>query len=125
MKRIIICAFIMVMLIILGIASYVFTDTAMDRTEKAVSDISLTFEDGNFGETKTLSARLSADWRKYSRCYIFIFDKEHVMELTGAIAKIEAFANDENPEILVECKTAAELIRLYRAKERVTWGNVF
>ena len=125
MKRIIICAFIMVMLIILGIASYVFTDTAMDRTEKAVSDISLTFEDGNFGETKTLSARLSADWRKYSRCYIFIFDKEHVMELTGAIAKIEAFANDENPEILVECKTAAELIRLYRAKERLTLGNVF
>lgn len=115
----------MVMLIILGIASYVFTDTAMDKTEKAVSDISLTFEDGNFGETKTLSARLSADWRKYSRCYIFIFDKEHVMELTGAIAKIEAFANDENPEILVECKTAAELIRLYRAKERLTLGNVF
>ncbi len=125
MKRIIICAVIMIMLIVLGTASYIFTDSAMDKTEKAVSDISLTFGEGDFETAKSLSAVLSANWREYSKSYIFIFDKEHIMELTGAIAKIEALANDENPDILVECKTAAELIRLYRAKERVTLGNIF
>lgn len=115
----------MVMLIILGIASYAFTDNAMDKTEKAVSDISLTFEEGNFEAAKSLCAALSANWREYSKCYIFIFDKEHIMELTMSISKIEAMANDENPDIISECKTAAELIRLYRAKEKLRLGNVF
>lgn len=115
----------MVLLIILGIGSYIFTADAMDKTEEAVSDISASFDKGNFEKTKTLCGQLSAQWRSYSKSYIFIFDKEHIMELTMAISKIEALANDENPEMLIECKTAIELIRLYKAKEKLTLGNVF
>lgn len=125
MKRIIICAFIMVIIIILGIGSYIYTDNAMDRTEKAVDGISRSFSEGNLEETKLLTNKLSAEWRKQYRSYVFIFDKEHIMELTAMIARIDAFARDENPEVLVECKAALEFIRLYRAKEDITIENIF
>lgn len=125
MKRIIICAFIMVLVIILGIGSYIYTDNAMDRTEKAVNGISQSFSEGRLEETKLLSAKLSDEWREQYKNYVFIFDKEHIMELTSIIARIDAYAKDDNPDILVECRTATELIKLYRAKEDITLGNIF
>ncbi|MBQ8410132.1 MAG: DUF4363 family protein [Ruminiclostridium sp.] len=124
MKRIIICAFIMVIIIIIGIGSYIYTDNAMDRTEKAVDNISDSYLSGNLDEVKRLTNELSSEWRKQYRSYVFIFDKEHIMELTAMIARIEAFAEEENPEVLVECKAAVEFIRLYRAKEDITLGNI-
>lgn len=125
MKRIVICGFIMIILIILGIVSYAYTDNAMDETEHAVENIANSFSDGDFERTKSLTRELSAIWRKKCKNYVFIFDKDHIMELTAVIARIEAFAEDENPEVLVECKAGVELIRLYRAKEDITAVNIF
>lgn len=115
----------MVILIILGIVSYAYTDNAMDEAEHAVEDIANSFSDGDFERTKSLTRELSATWRERCRSYVFIFDKDHIMELTAVIARIEAFAEDENPEMLVECKAGVELIRLYRAKEDITPVNIF
>lgn len=125
MKRIVICAFIMIILIIFGIVSYAYTDNAMDETEQAVTDIANSFGEGDFERTKDLTRELSALWREKCRNYVFIFDKEHIMELTAVIARIEALAEDENPEMLVECRAGVELIRLYRSKEDITLGNIF
>ncbi len=125
MKRIIICAIIMIFIIILGIVSYAYTDNAMDEAEKSVEQISESFGEGNFDRTKSLTRELSKMWHEKCESYIFIFDKDHIMELTAVISRIEAFAEDENPETTVECKTAAELIRLYRSKEKITLTNIF
>lgn len=125
MKRIIICAFIIVLLLIIGIGSYIFTDNAMDETEAAVENIAESFGNGEFEKTKSLTSQLSQSWHNQCRNYVFIFDKDHIMELTAVIARIEAFAEDENPEMLVECKAAAELIRLYRSKEEINLINIF
>lgn len=115
----------MVLLIILGIASFTYTDNAMDETEKAVEDIAESFGAGEFEKTKDLTRKLSEQWRGKYTTYVFIFDKDHIMELTAVIARIEAFADDENPETLVECRTARELIRLYRSKEEINIVNIF
>ncbi len=125
MKRIIICAFIIVLLLIIGIGSYIFTDNAMDETEAAVENIAESFGNGEFEKTKSLTSQLSQSWHNQCRNYVFIFDKDHIMELTAVIARIEAFAEDENPEMLVECKAATELIRLYRSKEEINLINIF
>lgn len=115
----------MVIIIILGIIGYAYTDNAMDKAEQTVSDISRSFGDGDFGGTKRLANNLSEEWRNKCESYIFLFDKDHIMELTSVITRIKAFAEDENPETLVECKVAEELIRLYRSKEKITVKNVF
>ncbi len=124
MKRIIICAFIVVILIILGIGSYAYTDNAMDETEEAVQQISESFGNGELERTKELTKELSASWREKCDSYIFIIDKDHIMEMTAVISRIEAFAYDENSETLVECRSAADLIRLYRTKEKITLTNI-
>lgn len=124
MKRIIICAFILLILIALGIASYAYTNDAMDNTRREIEGISESFKSGNFERTKQLSYELSENWR-YKYCnYLFIFDTDHIMELTSMIARIEAFADDENPEVLVECRAASELILLYRSKEKLAISNI-
>lgn len=125
MKRIIICACIAVLLIIFAITSYAYTDAAMDETERAVSDIAESFGQGEFEKTKSLTASLTAEWLSFCDSYIFIFDKDHIMEMTQIIARIEAFAADENPETLVECRAAHELISLYRSKEEIRLTNIF
>ena len=72
MKRIVICGFIMIILIILGIVSYAYTDNAMDETEHAVENIANSFSDGDFERTKSLTRELSAMWRKKCKNYVFI-----------------------------------------------------
>ena len=124
MKRIIICVFILLILIALGIASYAYTNSTMDNTQREIEGISESFKRGDFERTKALSYTLSENWRLSYSNYFLIFDTEHIMELTSVIARIEAFADDENPEVLVECRAASELIRLYRSKEKFTLSNI-
>ena len=64
MKRIIICAFIMILLIILGIASYICTDNTLNEAEQSVNDISRSFAEGDMELTKQLSHKLSEKWEE-------------------------------------------------------------
>ena len=124
MKRIVICAFILLVLVALGIVSYIYTNNAMESTGDTIDRISTSFENGDFEKTRSLSTSLSENWRESYNNYLLIFDKEHIMELTMAIARIEALAEDENPDLLIECKSASELIRLYRSKEKLRIVNI-
>lgn len=125
MKRIIICAFIMVVLIILGIASYICTDSTLSEAEQTVNDISLSFGSGDMELTKQLSGELSEEWENHCENYMFIIDKDFMVEITMAVSRIETFARDENPEVLVECETVLELMELCREKENIELHNIF
>ncbi len=124
MKRIIICAFIMVVVIILGIASYICTDNTLNEAEQTVNDISLSFENGDMELTRTLSEKLSEEWEENCESYMFIIDKDYIVEITLAVSRIEAFARDENPEVLVECETVLGLMELCREKENIELRNI-
>ena len=124
MKRIIICAFIAILLIILGIAIYICTDNALSDTEQAVNDISLSFEEGASDKVKSLSRRLSEDWRQTYGNYLFIIDKNYIVEITLAISRIEALAQDGDKEILTECETVNGLLELCREKENIELRNI-
>jgi len=125
MKRIIICAFIMVVVIIVGIASYICTDSTLNEAEQTVNDISLSFEKGDMELTQRLSQSLSEEWEQDCESYMFIIDKDYMVEITLAVARIEAFARDENPEVLVECETVLGLMELCREKENIELRNIF
>lgn len=124
MKRIIICAFIMILLIILGIASYICTDNTLNEAEQSVNDISRSFTDGDMELTKQLSHKLSEKWGEDCENYMFIINKDYVVEITLAVSRIEAFARDENPEVLVECETVLGLMELCREKENIELRNI-
>ena len=124
MKRIIICAFIMVVVIILGIASYICTDNTLNEAEQTVNDISLSFEKGDMELTRQLSEKLSEEWDEDCESYMFIIDKDYMVEITLAVSRIEAFARDENPEVLVECETVLGLMELCREKENIELRNI-
>ena len=124
MKRIIICAFIMILLIILGIASYICTDNTLNEAEQSVNDISRSFADGDMELTKQLSHKLSEKWEEDFENYMFIINKDYVVEITLAVSRIEAFARDENPEVLVECETVLGLMELCREKENIELRNI-
>lgn len=124
MKRIIICAFIMILLIILGIASYICTDNTLSEAEQSVNDISRSFADGDMELTKRLSHKLSEKWEEDCENYMFIINKDYVVEITLAVSRIEAFARDESPEVLVECETVLGLMELCREKENIELRNI-
>ncbi|MBQ8903789.1 MAG: DUF4363 family protein [Oscillospiraceae bacterium] len=125
MKRIIICAFIMVVVIILGIASYICTDNTLNEAEQTVSDISLSFEKGDMELTRAFSEKLSEEWEEDCENYMFIIDKDYMIEITLAVSRIEEFARDENPEVLVECRAVLGLMELCREKENIELRNIF
>ncbi len=115
----------MVVVIILGIASYICTDNTLSEAEQTVNDISLSFENGDMELTKKLSEELSGEWQNDCGSYMFIIDKDYMVEITLAVSRIEAFARDENPEVLVECETLLSLMELCREKENIELRNIF
>ena len=55
---------------------------------------------------------------------MFIINKDYVVEITLAVSRIEAFARDESPEVLVECETVLGLMELCREKENIELRNI-
>lgn len=115
----------MVFVIILGIASYICTDNTLSRTEQTVGDISLSFENGDTQLAKNLSARLSEEWKKDCSRYMLIIDKDYMIEITLAVTRIGALTEDEDPEVLAECRTLLGLMKLCRMKENFELRNIF
>lgn len=125
MKRFIICGFIVLALIILGAGSLYYTESTTREAESTLEEVSLSFGRGEFEQTKSLARKLSADWEKYNENHFFMTDKEHVMELSSVIARVHALAEEEDPELTVECAVARELMASYRIKNSVDWTNIF
>lgn len=125
MKRFVICGFIVLVLVILGAGSLYYTETTTREAEDTIEEISLSFGRGEFDQTKSLSRKLSADWEKYNQNHFFMTDKEHVMELSSVIARVHALAEEEDPDLTVECAVARELMASYRIKNTINWSNIF
>lgn len=125
MKRIILCGFLMLVMIILGAGSLYYTDTSAKEAEDALEEVSLRFKKGDAGGAKSLTLDLRANWESYIENHFFTTDREHVMELTSIIARICALAEEEDPELTVECAVAKEMMSVYREKNSVTLKNIF
>lgn len=115
----------MVIVIILGIASYICTDNTLKQAEQTVGEISLSFENGDTALTKNLSKKLAEEWKNDCGSYMFIVDKDYMIEISLAVARIGAFAEEENSEVLVECEALLGLMELCREKENIELHNIF
>lgn len=125
MKRIIVCGFLVIAMIVLGAGSLYYTDTTARKAEETLEEVSLRLKENDMAGAKSLTLDLRADWESYLETHFFATDHEHVMELTSLIVRIAALAEEEDPELSVECAAAKELMRIYRKKTSVTLGNLF
>lgn len=125
MKRIVICAFIMLALVAVGIVSLFYTESVVDEAAKNVDEISVSFEEGDFEGAKRLTQTLSDKWENYYQRHIFMVDKDHAMEITMAIGRICSMAEQEDDDLPTECAAASQLIRLYGRKHNITPENIF
>lgn len=125
MKRIVICALIMLVLVAVGIASLFYTESVVDEAVRSVDEISASFEDGDFERARKLTQSLSEEWENYYQGHIFMVDKDHAMEITMAIGRICSMSEQEDDDLPTECGATAELIRLYGRKHNITLENIF
>lgn len=125
MKRIILCGFLMLVMIILGAGSLYYTDTSAKEAEETLEEVSLRFKKGDAAGAKSLTLDLRAGWEGYIENNFFTTDHEYVIELTSTIARICALAEEEDPELTAECAVAKDLMRIYREKNSVTLKNIF
>lgn len=125
MKRIVICALIMLALVAVGIVSLFYTESVVDEAARNVDEISASFEDGDFERARKLTRTLSEEWENYYQEHIFMVDKDHAMEITMAIGRIYSMSEQEDDDLPTECGAAAELIRLYGRKHNITLENIF
>lgn len=125
MKRIILCGFLVIVMIVLGAGSLYYTDTSAREAEETLEEVSLRLKENDMAGAKSLTLDLRADWESYLETHFFATDHEHVMELTSVIVRICALAEEEDPELSIECAVAKDLMRIYRKKTSVTLGNIF
>ena len=125
MKRIILCGFLVLAMIVLGAGSLYYTDTSARKAEETLEEVSLRFKGNDAAGAKSLTLDLRAGWENYIETHFFATDREHVMELTSIIARICALAEEEDPELTVECAVAKELMSIYREKSSITLKNIF
>ena len=125
MKRVWICLVLALILIIVAVGSYLYTRSVTENMEKHIDELTLSFNMGNYDRTKLLSQELSKEWERYCVNHIFVTNKEHIMEITLSVTRIEALAKLENEDILTESSSAKELISLYRENQTLSPMNIF
>lgn len=125
MKRIVICALIMLVLVAVGIVSLFYTESVVEEAARNVDEISASYENGDFERVRRLTRTLSEEWENYYQGHIFMVDKDHAMEITMAIGRICSMAERGDDDLPTECGAASELIRLYGRKHDVTPENIF
>lgn len=125
MKRIILCGFLVIAMVVLGVGSLYYTDTTAKKAEETLEEVSLRLKENDMAGVKSLTRDLRADWEDYLETHFFATDHEHVMELTATIVRICALAEEEDPELSIECAVAKDLMRIYQKKTSVTFGNIF
>lgn len=125
MKRIILCGFLVIAMVVLGVGSLYYTDTTARKAEETLEEVSLRLKENDMAGVKSLTLDLRADWKSYLETHFFATDHEHVMELTSTIVRIVALAEEEDPELSIECAVAKDLMRIYQKKTSVTLGNIF
>lgn len=121
MKRIFLCLAIIAALVALAIygAGYV-----SGVAEDIITRLDTLGESTDSEEAKALAADTDRVWNDFYEKHIFITDKEHAMEITAALARISALAEEGSEELKIECKTARKLVELFLEKQRAEFMNV-
>ncbi len=125
MKRVWICLVLAVIIIIVAIGSYYYTCVITENMERHIDELTLSFNNGNYERTRLISEKLSKEWEGYCINHIFVTNKDHAIEITLSVTKIEALAKLENEDILTESSAAKELISLYRESQALSPMNIF
>ena len=82
------------------------------------------FSSEDFRGARLAAEKADESWQEFMSKHVFITDKEHLLEITATIVKIQALATAEDEELLTECDVARRLIELYRDKQQPDLLNI-
>lgn len=113
MKRIILCSVLAGIMIAGGIFSCFYVFSFSERMGENIENISRCFEAGESEAARQAFDTADREWKSFRRLHILIADDDHALEITMSMAKIDSLLQQEDEEVLTECESAKELIRVY------------
>ena len=124
MKRVILCVCIIFMLLIVGVGSCIYIENTSEKVVNALYLAEDKFSAGDLKGAKIAAETADDNWQDFMSKHIFVTDKEHLLEITAIMVKIQALAAAEDDELLTECDVARRLIELYRDKQSPDLLNI-
>lgn len=104
-------------LLVIGVGSYIYIEKTSENVVSTLYDTENCFSSGNLEGARLAAKEADNSWHNFISKHIFITDKEHLLEITSILTKIQALAKAEDEELLTECDVARRLIELYRDKQ--------
>ncbi len=116
MKRIIVCIALTVIIFAGGTAGLFYSCGVSDRIAANLDEVNRLYLSGDSEGAAAAAARVSDDWTKFKSLNILSVDKDHILEISMSITRIESLLERNDEEALTECAVAKELIEGYRNK---------
>ena len=124
MRRIVICSILSLAILAAGIWGVIYTTGFSDALLSDVEAVADNFQRGDTEAAKQALSRVRTSWDGFRDFHILVFDQEHALEITMCIAKMESLLEQEEDDLLAECATAAELIKVYRHEQLPKITNI-
>lgn len=125
MKRIIICCILAAVILAVGITSLVYTVKTGDYIMENLRQVSECFEKEDMEGAKAAAKKVSDCWRGFRRLHILITDNDHALEITMAAERIERLLEQEDDEVMIECRVMEILVEDYCGEQEIRAGNIF
>lgn len=124
MKRVILCLALTVAVFSMAVWSYLSICGISDEIIPDISSVSSYAQSNNYSASLIFAEKANARWKEFLSGHIFVTDKEHIMEITTALTRIESLARQENEEVVTECDVVKRLIEVYLEKQEPDILNI-
>lgn len=124
MRRIAICSVLALVILAAGIWGVLYTEAFSSRLLTHIEAVEENFEQGNIEAAKQAYSHVKESWDSFRNFHILVSDQEHALEITMCIARMESLLEQEEDDLLTECRTAAELITVYSREQIPNLTNI-
>ena len=125
MRRFYISIFLVVMMIILAVGCYFYTQNVAESVSEKLYAVQEAFEKGDRNRVRLMSDAACTEWKDYCRCQVIITDNNAVTEITSALTHMEAMLENGDDGFINECLAAISLTELYRRQQSLDLCNIF
>lgn len=121
MKRVIICAAILAVMLSAGIGLYIRTETVADRLDARLAAL----ERGMISDPFKEACSVSSEWEEFCAVNVFLTNLEGAAEVSGSLVRLIAKAGYDADDIAEECLAARYQLEHFRAGRAFRIENIF
>ncbi len=125
MRRTVICALIMAVMIITGIFLDIHTIRITSELSEGLKALEASADVLSPEEMRERAEKLSEKWESFCADNIFLTNNEGAFEISKSFVRIISCSVSDRQEFAEECHTAAQLVELYNDSRSITPGNIF